>query len=615
MVMGITAPLTKKKRIWSKNRKSTLRGSQLNYNASQQMRYKQALEKLVDTMTDEVVRKVKRLFDSQTGESFFDQQKLVAAMDDSIASQARILMNILMRKFTRLFGERAKTLAEQMVSGSARVSKSALHTSLKQLSGGLSLKTGVVPKGMNDVATAIVAENVSLIKSIPTQYFTNITGAVMRSITTGAGLKDLVPYFSKYRGQTVRRAKNLALDQTRKAYNSINKQRMQAIGVKQFEWVHSGGGQHPRRSHQAMSGNIYGFDDLPVINKEQVDRGYEGPVKGIPGQAINCFTGSTEVSLANGCINLWRYFHDGDIVTLSVQGDCVIKCTPNHPILTLRGWLAANEIQEGDYLVSSQRDDGGVGNNKNTDVKTAFDKLFSSLSVTECVGFSLGSKFNFHGDIPKNNVDTISPQNILPSRIELPTSEQIEQFVFTLSDIIRNTYIPSFNAQVIQFGSACGFTQLFSLVDGQFRHTDFSSVTTVTQDYAVIQKDSHDNLSTDFVLQSERKYTFLISIGCDNLGTITINPGFVCHDRQRVVKTVFESAGKMTGTDFANFTKVSQGHSCIKTLYRVSKKSIGKFTGHVYTMESNNGWYTVAGAEIISKNCKCTMVPVIKFED
>ena len=68
-----------------------------------------------------------------------------------------------------------------------------------------------------------------LIKSIPEQYFKDVTGSVMRSITTGNGLADLVPEIKKYDGQTERRAKLLALDQTRKAYNSINKQRMQSL--------------------------------------------------------------------------------------------------------------------------------------------------------------------------------------------------------------------------------------------------------------------------------------------------------------------------------------------------------------------------------------------------
>ena len=68
------------------------------------------------------------------------------------------------------------------------------------------------------------------------------TGAVMRSITTGEGLADLIPALDKIEGIAGRRAKNIALDQTRKAYAGISRQKLMSNGVKQFEWVHSGGG-------------------------------------------------------------------------------------------------------------------------------------------------------------------------------------------------------------------------------------------------------------------------------------------------------------------------------------------------------------------------------------
>lgn len=283
--MAKSPPLTKKKRQWVGTRQVTLRGHDLRYNASQQAKYTSALNRLVREMTDEVKEQVSKLFHGEIADDYFEQQEQASAMDASLASKARILMNALTDKFTQLFSDRSRTLAERMVSSVATVSKSNLHSSLKQLTGGLSLKTGIVPKGMEDVAKATVAENVSLIESIPEQYLKNVTGAVMRSITSGDGLAELVPTISKYNGQTLRRAKNLALDQTRKAYNSINKQRMQAVGIKQFEWLHSGGGQVPRESHLKISGHVFSFENLQA---EQAALGVPPDDRGLPGYPINC---------------------------------------------------------------------------------------------------------------------------------------------------------------------------------------------------------------------------------------------------------------------------------------------------------------------------------------
>lgn len=263
-------------------------GIGLRYNASQQAKYNTAIQDLVDAMTKSVKWQLKRLFNGEIADDYFEQQEKAVAMDANIASQARILMSKLSEKFERLFNMRSVPLAEKMVNNAARDSSKIVTRNARDLSGDLALKLPAVPEGLEEVTKASIAENVSLIRSIPKQYFTNITGAVMRSITSGAGLADLVPALTREAGVTKRRAKNIAYDQTRKAYNSINKIRMQEVGIKRFKWVHSGGGQHPRRSHQALSGKIFSFDDLPVINQEQVAKGYEAPVRGIPGQAINC---------------------------------------------------------------------------------------------------------------------------------------------------------------------------------------------------------------------------------------------------------------------------------------------------------------------------------------
>lgn len=281
-------PLTARRRKWANERgKVKFEGKQLNYNASQQAKYQKSLLSLVRQMTRETKAQIRELYKSETAQEYIEQQRQ-AATDASMTSKAKKVMSALMAKFEQLFAQKAKPLAETMETGAEQVSKSTLHNSLEELTGGLSLKTGVVPKGMEEVAQAIVAENVSLIKSIPEQYFTQVTGAVMRSITQGGGSAEIMKQIRRQDGITERRARNIALDQTRKAYNSINKQRMQAVGIKKFKWIHSGGGQHPRKSHQAMSGNVYSFDDLPIINLEQVSAGYESPVRGIPGQAINC---------------------------------------------------------------------------------------------------------------------------------------------------------------------------------------------------------------------------------------------------------------------------------------------------------------------------------------
>src|SRR5208337_782773 len=247
--MTIMTLLTKRRSKWVQSRQDViLRGSRLSYNASQQAKYKAALERLVRQMVEQTERQITKLFESETATNFYDVDMTVA-MDDNLASQARILTNALSRKFEKLFGRSAPNISERMVKGAAAASKSSLHSSFKKLSGGLSIKTDLITPGLKTILKASVSENVELISSIAEEYLSSVKKSVMRSITTGGGLRTLIPALEKYKGITERKAKNIALDQTRKVYNSINSQRMQQAGVKRFEWVHSGGGQKPRKEH------------------------------------------------------------------------------------------------------------------------------------------------------------------------------------------------------------------------------------------------------------------------------------------------------------------------------------------------------------------------------
>lgn len=268
--------LTKKRQAWAAARGDApqFRGEQLSHNAAVAVRYVGALSALTAQMTAQVKREVLRLFQTDAAAAHFGE-------DATIASQSRILLVQLGNRFDALFAKKAKPLAEAMVRDADKTGTKALHSSLQKLSGGMSLKTSVLDAPLQNIYKASVTENVGLIKSIASTYLQQVEGAVMRSITTGNGLQDLIPALEKYEGMTHRRAKNIALDQTRKVYNSINKGRMQALGVGKFMWHHSGGGAHPREDHVGMDGNVYSFDDLPVIDERTGERG-------IPGQAPNC---------------------------------------------------------------------------------------------------------------------------------------------------------------------------------------------------------------------------------------------------------------------------------------------------------------------------------------
>lgn len=263
--------------------KNHIRGKRLPLPAGVAARYAMQLRRLADEMTATTQREITALLNHPDVQAHF----MGAAMDISPASQARILTNKLKERFEQLFATNAKPLAENMVDDANRQSGIEVTNSLRELGEGLTINARSVITGpMEEFMKATIANNVSLIKSIPSEFFRDVQQAVLSSIADGRGLEDLGKFFEDKQGVESRRAKNIAIDQTHKAYNGLNKGRMEAAGVGSFEWVHSGGGLHPREHHlnrwpDGLNGGVFSFAKLPVIDEGTGERG-------IPGQAINC---------------------------------------------------------------------------------------------------------------------------------------------------------------------------------------------------------------------------------------------------------------------------------------------------------------------------------------
>lgn len=264
-----------------------IKSKPLNFNVGLQKWYVKELVKLVDDLTQEVYEQIKPLY---------KEYKYQITFDASISSQARIALNSLREIFEKKFKDRGKTFARRMVRKTNRYANNTFWAMMKNLlkddkPEGFVLKGSVVTSEKEEVIKALVYENVSLITNLQTHYFEQITGAVMRSIENGLGVGHIEDELAKYKGMTKRRARNIALDQTRKAYNSINLRNMQDAGVQKAEWVHSGGSQKPRTYHQTrwdgvsglqdgepngLNGFIFRLDRPPVIDKKTGERGFPG---------------------------------------------------------------------------------------------------------------------------------------------------------------------------------------------------------------------------------------------------------------------------------------------------------------------------------------------------
>lgn len=266
--------LTPEQLIETLDRNKVLKGKPLAYSAPLHRKYEKQLTQISRQMTAQTTREIKKLFKQ------FAQDEAIA-LDASVASQSRILMNAISRKFEDFFNVKSRAFSKAMVEQADKQSQNVLRLSLKDLSGGLTIDVKKISPAQREIIKASITQNVSLIKSIKQKYFTQVEGAVARSIVGGGDINDLIKDLLKYEKMTLRRARFIALDQTKKVYVSLNAERSKAVGLDKFEWLHSGRGKEPRQEHIAMNGKIYSYSDPPVIDSKTGQRG-------LPGELPNC---------------------------------------------------------------------------------------------------------------------------------------------------------------------------------------------------------------------------------------------------------------------------------------------------------------------------------------
>lgn len=199
------------------------------------------------------------------------------ALDASPSTEIARVIRRLRRRWLTRFRDDAEDLARHFATAVHRRSDAELRKILKHAGIGVEFR---ISRSAQSALTAIVNENVSLIRSIPEQYLTQVEGAVMRSIVAGRDLASLTADLQHQHGVARRRAELISLDQNNKASSAIQRIQYLDLGISRAIWRHSHAGREPRPTHVAMDGEEY---DVAKGMWDPAERAYIAP-----GQLIRC---------------------------------------------------------------------------------------------------------------------------------------------------------------------------------------------------------------------------------------------------------------------------------------------------------------------------------------
>lgn len=214
-------------------------------NAGTEARYRKRLQDMLDRMTADLLKRLKRVYHPAAEQ---------IGMDDDPVIVLRTVMRIWGRAWSKRFDDMSTDVAQMFAKRNQENLDVAFRKRLKDA--GFTVKFRPSER-MTSAYRAIVAENVSLIRNVPQQFVTQVQSVVYDNVMKGSDLHALSKSLREQLGISSRRASFIATDQNAKARAIFEEARRSELGIEEAEWRHSGAGKHPRPTHVAMDRKRY----------------------------------------------------------------------------------------------------------------------------------------------------------------------------------------------------------------------------------------------------------------------------------------------------------------------------------------------------------------------
>jgi hypothetical protein len=244
-----------------------------------------------------------------------------------------------------------------------------------------------------------------------------------------SSIRGLIPAIARYRADAIART------ETHGAANYGSNEAAKLTGLPlRREWL-AAEDERTRETHKEADGQIVGQDEAFSVGGELLM--YPGDPSGSPEETVNCFAPWSLIHMGGLRAAMFRDYA-GDLIELSVGSPVNLTVTPNHPVLTARGWVAAGQIMEGDQLIKCKGADF-IGARVNPEIGNGYAPAHQLYDFAQSLSAAMrphGVAVDLHGEvIPGHNVDIVPFKGDLLAACNAPSLQLLDDFSLPESDI------------------------------------------------------------------------------------------------------------------------------------------------------------------------------------
>ena len=260
-----------------------------------------------------------------------------------------------------------------------------------------------------------------------------------------------------------------------------------------------------------------------------------------------------------------RSYYSGDVIKVRTSKGGWFSVTPNHIMLTSRGWVRAKNLVKSDKVIRYVDWNKFVKNPTNDNCIPTIENLFTSFIKLPFVFTETmkSTSKDFKGDIVENTkIDIININSLLRNKINVPFVKFISDFKFVLTRKFGKRMFPR-SSTMAKFLACIGFA--------------FDGIMSIDSILSIFFRSSftHHKLVG---LRSSSDYNSRLNKSIVNNGSC----------------------------DIKDFSKFVNACSSIIQFDDVIDIQISNFSGYVYDFSSTSTLYICNG--YLSSNCRCTTI-------
>lgn len=451
-----------------------------------------------------------------------------------------------------------------------------------------------------------ITANVDLITSIDARFFADIQTAVTDAVRTGRSTAELRKEVQARYSVSRSRAELIARDQIGKFNGQVTEYRQRSVGIAKYMWSTSGD-ERVRESHKELDGKIFEWS--------------KPPAEGHPGEDFQCLPGDMGLTFAEFPAVAWRRRYSGELTEIVTASGEVLRATPNHPVLTLTGWKAAQLVQVGDHLIREREEGLDLPELDVEHREPSMEEVFDALALVGLLRRVSGVASQFHGDgTADEEIDVVDIDWGLPVDFVAACSQEVCEFLLAKADAAaprcRQLELVFTRHGLPPDGRVRGFCKLLAALRGGASHPGEHPLGSIAWLDTVAEKARRDGQPLDLVPLRDRLHALASIEGGDHLiGREWLR--VVCRAMGSLVGGAASAevlCDQVRGSAESGGNLPKRGAFSRHAVRVVEvRRGVDRGTSHVFNLQTAVGWFSAGG--LITHNCRCVAVPVLDDAD